>query len=179
MSDPKPKPKKRPKANGLLKSTKREIAKHKAANPSATVTEIAKQFGATEAQVRRAIEQSENGLLDRKVYRQPLAKIKKLIEGEGALSAQEIIEKQFHYAAASLHCATHLAPDERIVSLRNLVSTGSMISKQKLAAHMRNPDAEFIAFLYRKLLKQTFSDDEIVMMYYEDLERFKRENASE
>ncbi len=170
---------KRPKANGILKSTKETIGKYKQDYPKATIAEIARKFSVTEGQARRAIEQFEDGTLSRKVYRQPLAKIKKLTEGEGALSAEEIIDKEYHRSAAALHCATHLAPDERIISLRNLVSTGGMIAKQKLEAHMKSPDAGFIMSLYRKFVNPSLTDAEIITMYFEDLDRFKLQNTTE
>lgn len=170
-SEPAIKPRK---AHALLKSTKEAIAKYKRDNPNCTLVEIARQFGVKESQVRRSIEQSESGELHRKRARQPVARIKKIMSDS---DPDKLIDDQVHYSLAALEAANYMTPDERISALQKLVSTRGLIARQKLAAHLKNADAEFVAFLYRKFVRPNLSDDEIVKLYCEDFERWKRDTA--
>ncbi len=164
--------KKRVKAPSLLKSRKLKIGKYAEANPSKTHAEIAAEFSITDAQARRAIEQYNNGELDRKRTREPIAKIKKTME---TMSLTEIINDQLHYGAAALFNANYLSADEKIASLKNLVITRNMVAKQELSEHMKGIDAGFVCFLYRRYKDMNLTDSQIIALFHEDLERWKRD----
>lgn len=168
---------KRTKANGLSKSKKLKIGKYKQDFPELTIAEIAKEFGgATENQVRRAIEQYESGELNRKRTREPVAKNRKTM---GEKSLEDILKDQLHYSAASLYNANYLSADEKITSLKNLVVTKNMIDKQELANHMKGSDAGFIYFMYRRYKNPNLTDEEIIVLFHEDIDRYKRQESEQ
>ncbi len=163
------------KAPSLLKSRKEKIGKDKQLNPTWTYAELAAKHNVTEDQARRAVTQFENGELDRKRYRQPVAKIQKIVSEK---NVADIIDEQLHYSAAALQAATYYSPDERILALNKLVGTKGMIAKQKLGEHLRSADADFIAFLYRKFKRPDLTDEEIIQEYHKDYERWKSNNST-
>lgn len=159
-----------PKTPTLSDSKKLKIGKYAEANPEASKKEIQLKFGCTYNQVIYAIKAFQSG----KLHRKPLAmkESRKAHAMMDKFSAEELILKQFHLAAASLNCDETMNTDERVAALDKLVNMQKKYKSMDLQSHMNRLDSDILLIIIRRFMPDA-SDDDALKIYKEALETWK------
>jgi hypothetical protein len=155
-----------------LKRFKRlEIARYKRKFPAASIREIADTFEVTYNQARTAIIMDSKGELLRVKPRQKPGDVIKIKESD---SADNILEKQYHHAAAQLESDMTIAVDQRIEMLGKMFFMRKTLQQVRLQNHIRRTDAGILAVIVRRYNPDA-TDEDIIAIYHEALEIWKRE----
>ncbi len=159
----------KPKAPQLTTQKQRVIAKHKEANPHLTYSELASMFNCTFYQARNAHQKYLTGALNRSKPRIRPAKIEHIrIE----FTADELLERQYHIAIASLEAEKNLLLEERVKMLNILFDNRKILQQVKLESHIKRADSAIIASIIRRFEPEA-SDERIITIYREELEKWK------
>lgn len=150
------------KAHPLPKSTRVKIGRKKEKHPHLTYAELARQFGCTYDQARKAHHDYRDGGLTG--LRRPKSKV---IEMEGSS-----LMEAFQTAVDRLNGDTELTGSELVVMLERLARARHTIQQMELTGHLRRTDAEIIARIIRRYEPEA-TDDRVIAIYREELELWK------
>ncbi len=160
------------KAPTIALSLRQKIGRYKDKNPKATIGECAQKFNVTYNQARRAIMQWQSGVLRRS---RPKARPKDISELVASHSADELLEMQYHKSIAALESNHNLATDERIKLLESLFAMRKILQALKLENHIKRVDAGIIKLIIKKYAPEV-TDDEVIKIYLEAVEKWKLES---
>lgn len=154
----------------LLKSTQIKIAKFKEKNPEYTIPEIAQQFKVSYGQVKGAIDRYNKGLLGRST--QGNYQKKKILEILKTQNDETVFKEQYNMALAQLSDEKIATSGERIKLLDQLVGIRKVLQQIELEGHIKRADAGIIKAIIRRY-EPNASDDDIIKIYREELEKWK------
>lgn len=83
-----------------------------------------------------------------------------------------ILNEQIKYAAAQLDVDTGMNAVDRVTMLHKLAATKKEAQKMSIEAHLKTTDAVLIAAIIRRY-EPDATDDRVIKIYYEELEKWK------
>jgi hypothetical protein len=116
--------------------------------------------------------QWQSGVLRRS---RPKARPKDISELVASHSADELLEMQYHKSIAALESNHNLATDERIKLLESLFAMRKILQALKLENHIKRVDCCIIKLIIKKYAPEV-TDDEVIKIYLEAVEKWKLES---
>ena len=159
------------KAQKLTRQKKLAIGKYKNKNPKATYYEIAETYGCTYEQARSACVAFKAGELTRIKSRVKNSDIDEIVESQ---TADELLEGQYHTAVAQLQAETRILVEDRVKLLESLFAMRKILQQLRLESFIKRADAGVIRIIIKKFLPDA-SDDDVIKIYLEAVERWKME----
>jgi len=156
-----------PKAHKMTLNTRRAIGKYKEKYPNATIGEIAGKYNCTYNQARNAIDQYNDGQLNRERPKKP--DVSKILASN---SGEELFQKQYNLSLAWLEKDETMPAGERIMLLDKLAGINKTLQQISLQNHLKRTDAELIARIVRRYEPEA-SDEQIIKIYHEELALWK------
>lgn len=164
----------RQKSVSLKHSTRLAIVQYKRKNPGASLRFIADNFNVTYNQAKYAVEQDKLGKLLKTRHRSS-QKVNTEIEVlKDNCTADELLERQYHTAIATLEKNSGMAVDERISLLDKLFDMRKILQQVRLESHIRRTDAGIIALIVKRFIPEATEED-IIKIYREAAEQWKIE----
>lgn len=143
----------------------KEAKKHKW-----SVATLKREKNITYEQARNVMRKGDSGKLQTSRTKTKTHNVDEVIE---TLTFHEIIEHQLHYAAAQLHTDKAMCHNDKIQLLNKLVGTKAVAQKMSIESHIKTTDAEIIASIVRRY-EPDASDERIILVYKEELEKWKQ-----
>ena len=159
------------KATALTRQKKERIGKYKEKYPTANYYEIAQKFKCTYDQASKACKDYRNGYLFREKTETKPADIQTVID---TMTADELLEKQYHTAVAQLEVEKNISIESRVRLLDSLFSMRKILQQLKLESFIKRADAGIIKNIIKRF-KPDATDDEVIKIYLEEYERWKIE----